>query len=122
MTGVQTCALLPISADANELGWRETIKVNPLENTIIAVRMNRPKNLPFPVPTSNRPLDVTSAIDTTDPNTQALFPFTFATTSNQYVDMGWEYVWHCHLLGHEENDMMRPLVMKVPAVVQAAAQ
>lgn len=110
------------AADANELGWRETIKVNPLENTIIAVRMNRPKNLPFPVPTSNRPLDVTSAIDTTDPNTQALFPFTFATTSNQYVDMGWEYVWHCHLLGHEENDMMRPLVMKVPAVVQAAAQ
>jgi hypothetical protein len=22
----------------------------------------------------------------------------------------WEYVWHCHLLGHEENDMMRPIV------------
>ena len=26
-------------------------------------------------------------------------------------NFGWEYVWHCHLLGHEENDMMRPLVM-----------
>ncbi len=23
------------------------------------------------------------------------------------VNYGWEYVWHCHLLGHEENDMMR---------------
>jgi hypothetical protein len=25
------------------------------------------------------------------------------------VNLGWEYVWHCHLLGHEENDMMRPV-------------
>src|SRR5664279_142388 len=25
-----------------------------------------------------------------------------------------EYVWHCHILGHEENDMMRPIVFKVP--------
>jgi hypothetical protein len=27
--------------------------------------------------------------------------------------MGWEYVWHCHLLGHEENDMMREQVFQV---------
>ena len=27
------------------------------------------------------------------------------------TNFGWEYVWHCHLLGHEENDMMRPLIM-----------
>jgi len=26
-------------------------------------------------------------------------------------NFGWEYVWHCHLLGHEENDMMRPIVV-----------
>ena len=26
---------------------------------------------------------------------------------NHLVNFGWEYVWHCHLLGHEENDMMR---------------
>jgi hypothetical protein len=26
---------------------------------------------------------------------------------------GWEYVWHCHLLGHEEYDMMRPFVVVV---------
>jgi hypothetical protein len=35
------------------------------------------------------------------------------TTVNDYTNFGWEYVWHCHLLGHEENDMMRPLVFKV---------
>ena len=23
-----------------------------------------------------------------------------------------EYVWHCHILEHEEHDMMRPLVVK----------
>jgi hypothetical protein len=30
--------------------------------------------------------------------------------TNKLTDFGWEYVWHCHLLGHEENDMMRPIV------------
>ena len=29
------------------------------------------------------------------------------------TNFGWEYVWHCHLLGHEENDMMRPMVFVV---------
>ena len=28
------------------------------------------------------------------------------------TNFGWEYVWHCHILGHEENDMMRALVLK----------
>jgi FtsP/CotA-like multicopper oxidase with cupredoxin domain len=106
--------------DPNELGWKETIKVNPLENTIVAVRVNKP-TLPWAIPLSVRPMDVTSAIGTADPNGQALFPFTFATTVNAEVDFGWEYVWHCHLLGHEENDMMRPLVMKVTPPTAAAA-
>ena len=25
------------------------------------------------------------------------------------TNFGDEYVWHCHILGHEENDMMRSL-------------
>jgi hypothetical protein len=25
------------------------------------------------------------------------------------------YVWHCHILSHEEHDMMRPLVVTAPA-------
>jgi len=24
---------------------------------------------------------------------------------------GYEYVWHCHILEHEEHDMMRPLIV-----------
>jgi hypothetical protein len=35
------------------------------------------------------------------------------TVINQLVNFGWEYVWHCHLLGHEENDMMRAMVLAV---------
>jgi hypothetical protein len=33
--------------------------------------------------------------------------------TNQVINFGWEYVWHCHLLGHEENDMMRPIILAV---------
>ena len=29
------------------------------------------------------------------------------------INFGWEYVWHCHILGHEENDMMRAQVFAV---------
>ena len=24
---------------------------------------------------------------------------------------GYEYMWHCHILEHEEHDMMRPVVV-----------
>jgi hypothetical protein len=96
--------------DPNEMGWKETIRMNPLENVIVAVRPTAPK-LPFPIPISERPMDVTSGIGTADPNANASFPFTASTISNALAFYGWEYVWHCHILGHEENDMMRPLVM-----------
>jgi hypothetical protein len=29
------------------------------------------------------------------------------------INFGWEYVWHCHILGHEENDMMRAMILAV---------
>ena len=100
------------SPDANELGWKETIRVHPLENVVLLVRPKAP-SLPFGIPRSRRPYDVTAALGTTDPaNPAALFPFFTQTVVNEMGDFGWEYVWHCHLLGHEENDMMRPLVMQ----------
>ena len=33
--------------------------------------------------------------------------------TNAGQNFGWEYAWHCHILGHEENDFMRPLVLNV---------
>ncbi len=28
------------------------------------------------------------------------------------VNFGWNYIWHCHILAHEENDMMHALAME----------
>jgi len=33
--------------------------------------------------------------------------------TNALVNFGQEYVWHCHILGHEEDDMMRPIIFEV---------
>ena len=33
---------------------------------------------------------------------------------NQLVNFGWEYVYHCHILSHEEMDMMRPVSVAIP--------
>jgi hypothetical protein len=32
---------------------------------------------------------------------------------NELTNFGWEYVWHCHILSHEEMDMMRPIAVDV---------
>jgi spore coat protein A, manganese oxidase len=66
--------------DANEMGWKETVRMNPGEMTEVIMKFDLPK-LPFAVPESP-------------------------------VTGGYEYVWHCHILEHEEHDMMRPLVVK----------
>ena len=42
------------------------------------------------------------------------------TFVNDVVNFGWEYVWHCHLLGHEENDMMRPIEFDALKALPAA--
>jgi len=72
--------------DANELGWKETVRSNPGEVTRVWMKFDLPAGLPFEVPNSNR-----LAVD--------------------YGINGAEYVWHCHILDHEEHDMMRPLVV-----------
>jgi FtsP/CotA-like multicopper oxidase with cupredoxin domain len=100
--------------DANELGWKETVKMNPLEDAIVALRPQKQANLPWPLPNSIRPMDVTRPIGSdmgffgVNPDGNPV------TVLNQMINFGWEYVWHCHLLGHEENDMMRPNLLAVP--------
>ena len=34
--------------------------------------------------------------------------------TNALVNFGWEYVYHCHILSHEEMDMMRPVLTALP--------
>ena len=97
--------------DANELGWKETVRMNPLEDAIVALRPTAPR-LPFSVPDSVRLLDPTNLEHSTGQFTN-INPLNGnpLVVTNEMINFGWEYVWHCHLLGHEENDMMRPLVM-----------
>lgn len=103
--------------DPNELGWKDTVRVSPLEDTIVALRPKRPVT-PFAVPNSVRPLNPArplgdmegfSQIDITDGGN--LFPL----LTNKFFNFGTEYVWHCHILSHEENDMMRNVkFVKIP--------
>ena len=110
--------LLP---EPNELGWKDTVKISPLEDTIVAVRPRAPA-LPFGIPNSMRPLNPSIPIGSTmgftslDPITGQAYvaPSPFAGgVSNILYDFGWEYVWHCHILSHEEMDMMRPIKLTV---------
>ena len=104
--------------DLNELGWKETVRMNPLEDAIVALTPVAP-TLPFDIPESVRPLDPAMPLGSTmgfsgiDPNTGKPVP-----VANVVTNFGWEYVWHCHLLSHEEMDMMRPMVL-TPETVPA---
>ncbi len=85
--------------------------MNPLEDAIVALRPVSP-SLPFKIGDSIRLYDPTMPEGSTFPS---LDPVTGnpITVTNEPFNFGWEYVWHCHLLGHEENDMMRPMVFEV---------
>ena len=79
--------------------------------------------LPFRIPNSVRLLDPTSPQGASE-NFTGVPPFPGqvvpAGLTNVMTDFGWEYVWHCHLLGHEENDMMRAIKFAVPSTVPTA--
>jgi hypothetical protein len=99
--------------EANELGWKDTVRMSPLEQVIVALRPKNIANLPFKLANSRRLLDPTQTA-TTNP---ALFvnfnPSTggASNVTNVSANYGWEFAWHCHILGHEENDMMRPIAV-----------
>ena len=97
--------------EPNELGWRETVLMNPLEDIVVAFRPISPR-LPFKLPNSLHSPNVTQAANA---NLSVVNPVdgNAITISNAAIDFGWEYVWHCHILGHEENDFMRAMVLNV---------
>jgi len=107
--------------DPIELGWKDTFRVNPLEITYLAMRptVPTPGQLPFEVPDSVRLIDPTLPEGATlipPPPAGWFDPDGVAITEilNHTVNFGWEYVWHCHILAHEEMDMMHSLVFAVP--------
>jgi spore coat protein A, manganese oxidase len=84
--GVPTDLGEPIAPDLNELGWKETVRMSPAQVTYVHMRFDLP-TVPYTVPASPR-------------------------LTKEYGIRGAEYVWHCHILEHEEHDMMRPLVIE----------
>src|SRR5439155_900055 len=73
---------LTVNEDFDEYGRKETVRMNPGDATTVITKFILP-NLPA------------SLGDPVSPRTG-----------------GHEYVWHCHILEHEEHDMMRPLVVR----------
>ncbi len=102
--------------DLNELGWKDTVRISPLEDTIVALRPLIPQ-IPWDLPNSVRLLDPSmpdgvllsdvGGMQIFDPSGEPVQIF------NHFINFGWEYVWHCHILSHEEMDMMRPQVVGV---------
>jgi FtsP/CotA-like multicopper oxidase with cupredoxin domain len=100
-----------VPPEENEVGWKESVQINSLQDLVVAMRPITP-NVPWEIPNSIHPLSVVYALGTS--NAQVPGQFTNldpqgnqVNVVNHNVNFGWEYVWHCHLLGHEENDMMR---------------
>jgi FtsP/CotA-like multicopper oxidase with cupredoxin domain len=109
--------------DLNEIGWKETVRVSPLEDTIVALRPILPHH-PFDVPNSVRLIDPTMhegeyLANSTQQEALGLPIFAFNPDGepidiiNHYVNFGAEYVWHCHILSHEEMDMMHAQVVGI---------
>ncbi len=88
--GIPNFTGMPVAPDANELGWKETVRMNPGQVTTVIMKFDLPV-VPFTVPSSPRAAEL------------GITPSPGQTLN--------EYVWHCHILEHEEHDMMRPLVV-----------
>ena len=126
-----------IPPDPNELGWKDVLRISPLEDTIIALRPIIP-TLPFELPNSIRPLSpmdpLFDGVDPLNPQIGDHGVLASATLAdllaigippsngqaepvdivNHMVNFGWEYVFHCHILSHEEMDMMQPVSVAYP--------
>jgi len=70
--------------NANEAGWKDTVVMYPGQVTRIAVRF-APMQKPINDPSLTYPFD---------PNA-----------------LGHGFVWHCHIIDHEDNEMMRPYIV-----------
>ncbi|TMQ17816.1 MAG: bilirubin oxidase [Deltaproteobacteria bacterium] len=72
-----------VGPGAEEGGWKDTIKILPFEVTTVAIRW---------APTTTSVNNVSAGVNR----------FSFDPTTG-----GPGYVWHCHILDHEDNEMMR---------------
>lgn len=86
----------PVPPQPNEAGWKDTVMMLPGQVTRIAVRF-APTSVPVAGPNLYYPFD---------PNA-----------------LGQGYVWHCHIIDHEDNEMMRPMQIRpLPGALRTILQ
>jgi spore coat protein A len=83
---------------ANETGWKETIMMFPGTVTRFIAKFSL-------VGTEIR--DAAGNLVNANGIVNGLPP----VSQRPFAAGGFEYVWHCHILEHEEHDMMRPLIV-----------
>ena len=108
--------------DPGELGWKDTLRVDPLESVLIAVR----PVLPQSCPSSCRPARARSTSRCRSGAEGAftqLDPITAAPLAREVVnaaaDLSFEARWSIHLIGGEESHTARPLVLQGTTVAPA---
>jgi spore coat protein A len=92
----------PIAPAENEVGWKETVPMYPGTVTRVIMKFELAKIVDKngdPINTAARPLI-------------GQLPITDGQPPESPRTGGHEYVWHCHILEHEEHDMMHALVVK----------
>jgi len=107
---------------SNELGWKNTVRMNPLEDVVIAVRAKN-ANVPFGMPRSERARDPSRKLGA--PGSGMGFTFgqgvpqlTSLVNVNETYDN--EFFWNSALLSNSENDFMRPITFKPTVFVPEA--
>lgn len=112
----------------NEVGWKDTIRLNPLEDAIVAMRAKRP-TVPFGLPQSKRAKDPSVALGapgsglgfTVDPGVVSPTGIALLTTAtNATTNYDNEFTWGSAILGHAEDDFTRPIVFQ-PIVIKPDA-
>lgn len=99
--------------EPGELGWKETVRVNPREDVIVALRP-APPALPFKIGDSVRLLDpARPAGARLDASPVSPVDGRPAAVVNQLVNLGWEYRWGTRAAGLRDQGMSRPLVLRV---------
>ena len=73
-----------------ESGWKDTVVVYPGQVTRIVIRW--------------APTDLAAATAPAD----AFYPFDPSGGYTPATGFDYGYVWHCHIIDHEDNEMMRP--------------
>jgi FtsP/CotA-like multicopper oxidase with cupredoxin domain len=81
-----------------EAGWKDTVTVLPAQVTRIVVRWS-PTDLP-----------------TATPAADLAYPFDPSGGGH------FGYVWHCHILDHEDNEMMRPHLIQLNPLAPAPSE